>query len=62
MKKNRYHCCATCVHFRAKKESRPVSYSCERLGYETRPHYVFDCWSPREKITARMKKNEQTDK
>ncbi|WP_019120021.1 hypothetical protein [Brevibacillus massiliensis] len=54
MKENRYHCCATCEHFRVEKGDGKTSYRCARLTYETKPHYRFNCWSPKEQVRRRM--------
>ncbi|WP_028400519.1 hypothetical protein [Ectobacillus panaciterrae] len=59
MKKNQFHCCATCKHFRAVKEDSKISYFCSRLGYETKPDYVFNCWDPKERVKSLMKKRER---
>ncbi|NEU30805.1 hypothetical protein GN156_08450 [bacterium LRH843] len=53
----RFHCCATCKHFLAKKkEGGGMEYRCIRLGYETKPSYVFSCWDPTEKVKRIMNK------
>ncbi|WP_419465927.1 hypothetical protein [Bacillus spongiae] len=54
--KNRFHCCATCIHFQANKTTRGMVYYCERLGYETKPTYVFNCWEPKEHVLLLMSK------
>lgn len=49
--KKEYHCCATCIHFRIHKEKgKPIAYFCGRLGYQTKPTYRFDCWTPKEQV------------
>ncbi|WP_449622284.1 hypothetical protein [Robertmurraya sp. Marseille-Q9965] len=48
--------CASCIHFRAKREHRGMKYHCSRLGYETKPSYQFDCWSPKETVRKLMEK------
>ena len=56
--KNRFHCCATCIHFAAeKKEKGGMAYRCVRLGYETKPFYTFTCWEPTVKVNQLMKKD-----
>jgi len=45
-----FHCCATCKHFKAVKDSRNMKYYCSRLGFETKTTYKFDCWSPNEQV------------
>ncbi|WNC16816.1 hypothetical protein [Brevibacillus brevis] len=49
-----FHCCASCVHFRVEKETGKVLYRCSRLGYETRPDYRFECWTPTERVKRLM--------
>ncbi|TYS18873.1 hypothetical protein FZC78_05080 [Rossellomorea vietnamensis] len=61
MKKNRFHACATCEHFSAKRVSGKMLYLCTRLGFETQPQYEFNCWSPKEHIRNLMKKEEDSD-
>ncbi|NHM32706.1 hypothetical protein [Neobacillus terrae] len=51
-----FHCCATCKNFLAKRENNRMTYSCVRLGFETKPDYKFNCWDPKEKIVELMKK------
>nr|WP_147533731.1 hypothetical protein [Bacillus marasmi] len=53
---NRFHACATCVHFRSVKVSSGMSYLCCRLGYTTQPKYQFQCWTPKENVQHLMKK------
>ena len=55
MKKN-YHCCATCIHFLAKKEDGQMTYLCERLDFHTKTHYQFNCWIPKENVRRLMQK------
>ncbi|MGE8204264.1 hypothetical protein ACQKP0_06830 [Heyndrickxia sp. NPDC080065] len=50
MKQNRFHACATCIHFLAEKTEQGMSYYCQRLGYQTKPNYTFNCWNPKEHI------------
>lgn len=54
---SRYHCCATCEHFSAKKTEKGMLYECVRLGFETRPEYQFNCWSPRKDIQKKMNRS-----
>ncbi|MDT8859868.1 hypothetical protein N0O92_06450 [Alkalihalobacillus sp. MEB130] len=57
----RYHCCATCMHFSAKKKTEGgMRYDCIRLGYETKPTYTFSCWDPKEHIKRLMEKENQS--
>ncbi|PYZ98265.1 hypothetical protein CR205_06620 [Alteribacter lacisalsi] len=55
-----FHCCATCIHFEVVKRLGSTRYRCRRLGFETRPHYRFDCWDPRPDIKKLIKKQEDT--
>lgn len=60
---SRFHCCATCKHFLAKKkEVRGMEYICVRLGYETKPTYMFTCWDPTEKARRLMEKRKKMGK
>lgn len=45
-----YHCCATCKNFKIEKKTTGITYRCSRLGYETKTHYKFNCWEPKEHI------------
>lgn len=58
MKQNRFHCCATCKHFVARKEKEGVRYFCSRLGYETKTTYVFTCWDPKDNVVKLIEKEE----
>ncbi|CAH0347147.1 hypothetical protein [Bacillus sp. CECT 9360] len=51
-----YHCCATCIHFRAEKKEGKMSYFCSRLGYNTHTTYQFNCWEPTDKVKKLMEK------
>lgn len=57
-----FHCCATCVNFKAEKAEKGTRYFCSRLGYETRTAYQFNCWQPRAEIKRLMNKQVQKDK
>jgi hypothetical protein len=61
MKNSRYHACATCKHFSAERVDGKMQYHCERLGYETRPDYQFNCWNPKDHIRDLMKKEDDRD-
>lgn len=50
-----YHCCATCQHFKAEKKEKNMHYFCSRLRYETKTHYKFNCWTPKEHIKKLMR-------
>ncbi|MFC3884877.1 hypothetical protein ACFOU2_15950 [Bacillus songklensis] len=52
----RFHCCATCIHFKPVKTERGMTYFCSRLGYETDPKYQFNCWSPTETVRKLIEK------
>ncbi|MBX6353436.1 MAG: hypothetical protein IRZ10_08865 [Thermoflavifilum sp.] len=54
--RKRYHCCATCVHFRIARQETGVRAWCARLGYDTKTFYQFNCWQPRADIVRRMEK------
>lgn len=54
--KNRFHVCATCIHFSADKRQNGMLYRCQRLGYETKPNYSFSCWTPKEHVKKLMAK------
>lgn len=58
---NRFHCCATCIHFSAERKNGKMTYFCKRLGYETKTHYQFDCWTPKEKVRRLMEKEGKND-
>ncbi|WP_066389307.1 hypothetical protein [Neobacillus mesonae] len=51
-----FHCCATCRHFNVEKTAEGAKYFCSRLGYETKTHYKFNCWSPKENVAKLMNK------
>ncbi|WP_079509490.1 hypothetical protein [Mesobacillus jeotgali] len=56
MSSNRFHACATCVNFQAEKQNGKMRYYCSRLGYETKSHYQFACWDPKEHVKNLMSK------
>jgi len=58
----KFHCCATCTHFLAERKDGKMNYYCKRLGYETKTHYQFYCWTPKEKVRNLMKKREEQEK
>ncbi|WP_412679121.1 hypothetical protein [Brevibacillus laterosporus] len=45
-------------HFCVNKGDKGVktTYSCSRLGYETKPSYRFDCWQPTERVCKLVEK------
>ncbi|KAB2338258.1 hypothetical protein F7731_01450 [Cytobacillus depressus] len=51
-----FHACATCIHFEASKCEKGMTYRCKRLGYETKPNYQFQCWTPKEHVKKLMEK------
>jgi len=59
MKKTRFHACATCINFRTDKNGRNLKYYCERLGFETKTHYQFDCWNPKDSVKKLMARDSQ---
>lgn len=52
----KYHVCATCIHFLAERKAEGMVFTCNRLKYETKPTYKFDCWTPKEHVKKLMKK------
>ncbi len=56
MGKNSFHACATCVNFQPERRKEGMVYFCSRLGYETKPDYQFNCWTPKEHIIRLMEK------
>ncbi|WP_456279388.1 hypothetical protein [Bacillus sp. AK128] len=56
MKQQSFHACATCIHYITEKTEGNMSYRCSRLGYETKPHYQFSCWTPKEQVKKLMEK------
>ncbi|MCM3617298.1 hypothetical protein M3936_06890 [Sutcliffiella horikoshii] len=60
-KVNRFHACATCIHYHVIKIDTRTIYRCNRLGYETKPYFKFECWQPKENVIQLMKK-EQTNR
>jgi hypothetical protein len=60
MKENRFHCCASCKNFQIEKKSGTGKrIYCERLGFDTKPAYQFNCWDPKERVVKAMRKEEQ---
>ncbi|MFZ3579836.1 hypothetical protein [Virgibacillus sp. DJP39] len=56
---SRFHCCATCKNFRIEKQKETGKrIYCERLGFDTKPTYQFDCWEPKERVKIAMRKEE----
>lgn len=51
-----FRVCATCIHFQAEKKRLGMSYYCKRLGYNTKPNYKFNCWTPKKHIQKLMEK------
>jgi len=57
LKIENYHYCATCVHFEVKKEvGFEIQYICKRLGFITKPNYIFNCWDPKENVKRLIEK------
>ncbi|MDQ0213632.1 hypothetical protein J2S13_000026 [Oikeobacillus pervagus] len=59
MATNRFHACATCVHFSAIKTANKMNYKCSRLGYETQPSYQFRCWEPKDHVKKLIQKEKK---
>ncbi|WP_316246606.1 hypothetical protein [Sutcliffiella horikoshii] len=57
-KVNRFQACATCKHYQVLKLNTRTVYRCSRLGFDTKPHYKFDCWQPKDNIIQLMKKEQ----
>jgi hypothetical protein len=36
-----------------------MSYSCSRLGYETKPAFQFACWNPKEQVKKLIEKQKK---
>jgi hypothetical protein len=53
---SRYHCCATCQHYRVEKTASGHASKCSRLGFATEPKYQFNCWDPKEQVRKLMEK------
>ncbi|MFC4183989.1 hypothetical protein [Saccharococcus thermophilus] len=53
---NRFHACATCIHYGIQKTEKGLYTYCQRLGYETKPHYQFNCWTPKPNVQKLMEK------
>ncbi|PSR31989.1 MAG: hypothetical protein C7B46_16235 [Sulfobacillus benefaciens] len=47
------HFCATCQWIR---HQSPGVFVCSRLGWETKPKYVFSCWNPRPRFQPKNAK------
>jgi hypothetical protein len=56
-----YHCCATCRHFAMVRVAEKLQPRCQRLGYDTKTHYQFNCWDPRPDIVAKMEQEAKED-
>jgi len=53
--------CSTCINFTIEKQSGQNKFYCTRLGYETKPHYSFNCWDPKPKVKQLMERLERQD-
>lgn len=51
-----FHACATCIHFQAEKNQQGMNYFCKRLGFETKPNYKFNCWTPKKHVQRLLEK------
>ncbi|MED4300066.1 hypothetical protein ABEP13_04445 [Geobacillus stearothermophilus] len=58
---NRFHACATCIHYRIEKRADGLYTYCRRLGYETKPNYRFNCWTPKPNVRRLMEKEAGKD-
>ncbi|MBX5476379.1 MAG: hypothetical protein IRZ18_04555 [Clostridia bacterium] len=47
-------CCASCVHVGVRRVGGQVRVYCRRLGYDTRPEWRFDCWTPKPHVRDRL--------
>jgi hypothetical protein len=54
-----FKCCATCINFEINKSQSRVAYRCNRLGFDTKPSYSFDCWTPKPQVIALMEKRSE---
>ena len=61
MNDSRFHCCAACIHFRSVRSVDRVRTYCDRLGYETKPTYQFDCWVPNDRVLAKLAQQKPSD-
>lgn len=48
--------CSTCVNFTIQSSKGKRKFFCSRLGYETEPHYSFNCWNPKREVRELMEK------
>ncbi|WEG14894.1 hypothetical protein PU629_04380 [Pullulanibacillus sp. KACC 23026] len=53
---NHYHHCASCRHFGFREQDGKKQPMCTRLGYDTLPHYQFNCWNPKPRVKMAMQK------
>ncbi|MFD1738455.1 hypothetical protein ACFSCX_18180 [Bacillus salitolerans] len=53
---NPFHACATCIHYRVEKSENSSIFTCSRLGYETKPNFKFNCWTPKDNVYKLMVK------
>lgn len=56
----KFHCCATCIHYRVEKDKvhNKTSTKCSRLKFDTKPTYQFNCWDPKIQVKKLMEKEE----
>ncbi|WP_026676587.1 hypothetical protein [Fictibacillus gelatini] len=59
-KQRNFHCCASCIHYHIEKIDGRTIYMCARLGYETKPTYKFNCWTPKENVKKLIAKYEKS--
>ena len=51
-----YHHCASCRHYGFRKEGGKSTPICTRLGFDTQPHYQFNCWDPKPRVKEAMER------
>lgn len=56
MKSKKYQVCAACIHFQSIRTVQRMTYHCKRLGFETKPDYSFECWTPTDTVMKLMEK------
>lgn len=60
MKKGKtYKVCSTCINFSISRSQSGNEFYCSRLGFETKPHYSFNCWHPKRKVRDLMNRLEK---
>jgi len=59
---NRFHACATCIHYGIIRMDNKQQFLCTRLGYETRPNYRFNCWTPKDHVRKLIEREREKKK